>query len=611
MLIQLAAETCQTTASLLGQGDNQVVLLKIPSESLLASEGITESLYVDNFINFLVQYSDEAGIPIKPLETWQSHNLFAYSKRYHYKGAQVSTALKKISRLASEANQVVPTLNGDLSGLYSTGASGASEDVTPTAAYTCTMFEAAHILRRNMPWLREIEDSHTVTLVTTSRTLGGFPVTLYSNFCMRAVQDQLTSGLHLARSLLRHPTTRSGVSTYINMIPKTRLDLESLIKDPSSLPLATPLQSEHHLRDMIRQHLPTLIKNRSVKNLFDFNADTQKLNLIQDLTTMKPFNPRLANKLYSLSNFGLQEKYVSKFSGARSIQQATISQWSNEMDVIESIKTVEISNQNALKSKYASLTLTNILRPKESICITQLAQKLRDSMWKMNLEGITMAAQQEQTRLYRWEEVPTKWATRTILYIVDETVNNLGHMCRGKHTPYYGSATKMRTRRAPMQVLEVGNIISSIKQLMELRGWVKGDEHVTRLIDTLITEKTTVSLNTLLLYTRQVYSGAIAHILPCQALKRGGMANQNLNFSSHISIISALHYAKSGTNYTICFQSAFLYGLSALSHLQEQGFNIAGKWGLVFCNSCCVSEIPAEEFHFSTRHMTECICRTK
>lgn len=80
------------------------------------------------------------------------------------------------------------------------------------------------------------------------------------------------------------------------------------------------------------------------------------------------------------------------------------------------------------------------------------------------------------------------------------------------------------------------------------------------------------------------------------------MANQNLNFSSHIRIISdtALHYAKSGTNYTICFQSACLYGLSALSHLQEQGFNIAGKWGLVFCKPCCVSEIPAEEFSLQT-----------
>lgn len=125
---------------------------------------------------------------------------------------------------------------------------------------------------------------------------------------------------------------------------------------------------------------------------------------------------------------------------------------------------------------------------------------------------------------------------------------------------------------------------------------------MTDLIDTLITEKTTIPLDDLLLYTRQVYSGAISHRLPCQALKSGGMANQNLNFASHVRIISdtALHYAKSGINYTICFQSSFLYALSALSHLQSAGTNKAGKWGLVFHKSCCVKEIPLETFSLTS-----------
>lgn len=131
-LIQLAAETCDTIASLLGQGDNQVVLLRIPAPGVLARERRTEYEYVDNFVNVLTRYAQDAGIPIKPLETWQAEKLFEYSRKYHYMGAQVSCALKKISRLSSEVNQVVPTLNSDLSGLYSTGASAASEDLTPT-----------------------------------------------------------------------------------------------------------------------------------------------------------------------------------------------------------------------------------------------------------------------------------------------------------------------------------------------------------------------------------------------------------------------------------------------------------------------------------------------
>lgn len=218
----------------------------------------------------LVQYTDEAGIPIKPLETWQSHNLFEYSRKYHYNGVQVSTVLKKISRLASEANQVVLTLNGDLSGLYSTGSSAASYDVTPT--YTCTMFEAAHMLRRCIPWLKEKDDSHSISLVTTSRTLGGFPVTSYPNFCMRAIQDPLTFGLQLARTILRDPVVRTGVSTYITLQEKSRIEFESLIKDPSSLPLSTQLQSEHHLRDMIMDII--------IVNLYERQDHIYAMNLL-------------------------------------------------------------------------------------------------------------------------------------------------------------------------------------------------------------------------------------------------------------------------------------------------------------------------------------------
>lgn len=597
MLIALAAETCGTTASLLGQGDNQVVLLKIPPADLLAREEQDERSYVNNFVSVLTRYAHDAGIPIKPLETWQATKLFEYSRKYHYEGAQVSCALKKISRLASEANQVIPTVNGDLSGLYSTGASAAAEDLTPGCAYVTAVFEAMHLLRRSMPWLREKSLGHSIVLATNTRTLGGFPVTSYPNFCMRAVQDPLTTGLHWLRTLLSRGATGSAAEELVVMTRKARMDYESLVKDPTSLPLATPLQPEHYLRDMIKTHLPNLIKNKAVKNLFDITAEEQKERLISTLTRVKPFNPRLANKLYSLSNFGLQEKYISKFTGARSIQQATITAWENETEVIQSVKTVEEANSSVLKSRSGSHLLRDLYLSRPT-CMTDTAQLLREEMWGLPMEGITMPSQQEQTRLYRWEEIPIQWASRAILVMVDASVEDDPLTTRGRHTPYYGSATKMRVRRAPMQVLEVGNVVSSLKQLMEIKGWVKGDAAMQQLIEALIQEKTTIPIEALEMYTRQVYSGAISHRLPCQALKRGGMTNQNLNFSSHIRILSdtALHYAKSGTNYTICFQSAFLYAISTLAQYQEMGIHIEGKWGLVFHQPCCVKEIPTEQF---------------
>lgn len=296
MLIALAAETCGTTASLLGQGDNQVVLLKIPPADMLAREEQNERSYVNNFGNVLTRYAQEAGIPIKPLKKWQAAKLFEYSSKYHYEGAQVSCALKKISRLASEANQVIPTVNGDLSGLYSTGASAPAEDMTPGCAYVTAVFESIHLLRRVMPWLREKTLGHSIVLATTSRSLGGFPVTSYPNFCMRAIQDPLTTGLHWLRTLLSRGATCGAAEELVHLVKKGRVEYESLVKDPTSLPLATPLQPEHYLRDMIKVHLPNIIKNKAVKNLFDISAEEQRSKLISTLTRVNPFNHRLANK---------------------------------------------------------------------------------------------------------------------------------------------------------------------------------------------------------------------------------------------------------------------------------------------------------------------------
>jgi len=93
MLIHLAAETCNTTASLLGHRENQNVLLKIPSECYLANMNVTEITYVNNFVHVLAEYAIKAGILIMPLETRQARDLSEYLNKYHYKCAKVSCTL--------------------------------------------------------------------------------------------------------------------------------------------------------------------------------------------------------------------------------------------------------------------------------------------------------------------------------------------------------------------------------------------------------------------------------------------------------------------------------------------------------------------------------------
>ncbi|CAH0717083.1 unnamed protein product, partial [Brenthis ino] len=45
LIILLAAHACDTTASLLGQGDNQIIVLRIPSAEYLQERGLTPDTY--------------------------------------------------------------------------------------------------------------------------------------------------------------------------------------------------------------------------------------------------------------------------------------------------------------------------------------------------------------------------------------------------------------------------------------------------------------------------------------------------------------------------------------------------------------------------------------
>ncbi|CAG9822114.1 unnamed protein product [Phaedon cochleariae] len=435
-----------------------------------------------------------------------------------------------------------------------------------------------------------------------SRYLGGMPISLYANFCTRAVQDMLSTNLRLLKTSERYPDVYKWVSAWSNMRFQNPVDYESLIKDPQCLPLRYVARPENILKREVQKGVSTMVINCVIKALFCQEMEQEKATLIEDLMCISPVDPRLLNKLYSLlSNPGLQEKYLGKFSNTRSIQQVAFKRWTNEKEVLLWVKRMESILSNWYKGKEASSSDLTFLKPYLQGCTMRSAHELRSRTWGITLEGITMPAQQEQTTLHVWRDIPANWRERAILIAVDGTIHSDVITTRGKRTPYFGSHTRLRAKRAPLQVLEVETMVESIKQLMELHSWVKGSESLTKLIETMIIEKTSVPLNTLTQYSRLIYSGTISHRLSCPALRRGGMANQSLAYASHCVINSdtATKYAKQGTNYTICFQSAFLYGLSCLSQYKELGVNTAGEWALVLSCEDCTAEIPEELFTMS------------
>lgn len=72
LLILIASWRCGTSATLLGQGDNQVILLRIPPGECLSKLQIDKEGYTSQFLRVLEDLSIKIGIVIKLEETWWS-----------------------------------------------------------------------------------------------------------------------------------------------------------------------------------------------------------------------------------------------------------------------------------------------------------------------------------------------------------------------------------------------------------------------------------------------------------------------------------------------------------------------------------------------------------
>lgn len=81
------------------------------------------------------------------------------------------------------------------------------------------------------------------------------------------------------------------------------------------------------------------------------------------------------------------------------------------MEVLTSVQDVEGLTSHMMEEKPRQSLLFSLFGGENS-CLTHLAQTLRDDMWGLNLEGITMTSQQEQTGLYKWNDVLLNWASR-------------------------------------------------------------------------------------------------------------------------------------------------------------------------------------------------------
>ncbi|DAZ87907.1 TPA_asm: hypothetical protein [Macroli virus] len=593
-LIARAAFDHGTNASLLGQGDNQVIVLAIPEAHGESQESAAN--FAANFIRRLVREATIMGMEVKPEETWSSSVLNEYSKGYHLYGSDVSRGLKKAAHLGSETNDGLVTLSNEISSIFSGALQVASVDPHPAPAYLLSCMIASQELDACTTKLTAYQLAASL-LVT--RELGGLPTLPYSAFCYRGVSDPLTLALSVVRTSIRVNYRVFSEISKLLLLQRGPGDLKMLIKDPYSLNIRVPMSAENQVRALLRRGLPEIVTNREIAGLFGSEADRREAELVEDLSRLSPMNPVLANYIYTLTNVSLRDRLLGRFSNSRSVRCAIQPVCSlTETDLANLIRDADRGLIRHLRACFSqgARTWSAVFRIDENCCLTLLAQELRERTWDMPVVGVTMAAPQEQMHLARPRN-DSDFAHSIAFYMrpVDELLSR-----RGPYEPYIGSDTRVKTRKSSLEILDTYSMVTNLKRAIRLGPWVSPDQEsqLAQLLRQIVTEKTTIDLDILKDSCGRVVGGSVAHRLRSEASAAGSMINGLINFSSNCLILTdcATAYAKSADDYTICFQSIMLSGISRLAHLYEAGVDVGGHWlGTLSCQSC-TKLVPPDEY---------------
>nr|WMD26762.1 polymerase protein [Aristolochia-associated cytorhabdovirus] len=428
MLLELLCDRHQIDYQLMGQGDNQVLLVTIYSkmsvkygiESLEAKLEIQDKL--TKFLDDLFLDSKRIGLPIKPLETWISDQFFAYGKLPVYKGVAGSQSLKKIARCFPFSNDDIMTLDNMLGAISASYNSACSADFSVFPSFFISQlqsFLAINWVLTNHP-LSSVSINYlnppkfqkdNKSLFSHLRT---GPVTRDNLVLMINLIPKILGGYNTHNTLMSHCRGNPGpvshlliclfdlheegfreernisqfqrlienwIAPLFNTVPRYSM----LVSDPYSINIWTPPSSKTITQKMIRSQVKSIAGNSQFalwfKELMGITEDKKKQDLINILSDTEIIFPRLCYSLIKGSIFGYAESVTSKIDKTVTLSRMT----SSQQNVVGTIWEGE---ERFLRYFYWRSSL--FLRPPMQInCSLEYAIFVRNIGWKKEVIGVS------------------------------------------------------------------------------------------------------------------------------------------------------------------------------------------------------------------------------
>lgn len=633
--------------SLMGQGDNQVLIIHFDSK---ASENyINEEM--DRILDRMDQVLKLVGPPLKKEETWVSTSLFIYGKFIILNGCPRSMSQKKMCRMFPMSNEGFPTTETALSSVVANGSAACASDFNPLVPFFMQSFWMVSIIHNMLTYsylgfsvpdlikglksvrflvpgfpsptevkfglqddkIRAVstkDNNLLLALCIFPKVLGGFPIGFLCQNLVKGFPDPVTECLAIIKSF--YPNLNRQEHFYVNnfLSPQInpQLNLEYLFSNPAGLNLLVPTTPGDIVKSSVTRFIQAAdwIVNPYV-NTFISMADKDQKDLTEALAEMTPLNPIIAHSILESTLVGRAKQVMEQLNKTGTLVKIAAKEGDNLLGRVTKSET------NYINSVIYSIFYKGNLNINILDCSRKNAQLMRETTWKRpDITGVTVPYPFEcfkMTSGMHCQDHPNP--EKGYILIKETTTLPLKSWMRGERigesVPYLGSRTHDKVQSYGKQVASFSApLLKKCAQLQSLIGWAtERDSNLSRCIRTILESVTDLSPELLTPSDAEI-SGSVEHRLATTAISRGGNVEMVFTFGTFLSIATdtLIAYSKGTANVNLHFQACMSWVVSIFSMMKSMGYGPSIKFGHYHqrCLDCIIAinetkvEVPHREW---------------
>ncbi|QNO38995.1 polymerase protein [paper mulberry mosaic associated virus] len=597
ILIKYVCDRLGIKYTLMGQGDNQVLMAtiytksrKYDQDSEQGAREIRDTLM--RLINDLTSIFGKVGLPLKPLETWISEDFFSYGKTPLFRGIPLATSLKRLSRVFPFSNEDLMTLDNAMGAIGANTQSASMTDCHPAVSLfigrlqqsiCINVFLQYHPLtgmglssnlrskfvnfklrtQKGQYFSDERErllnkDDIKRLIMLIPKTLGGYNTFVPCELIVRGFPDPVSRDMDfmfkIAEGCSHDRNLQNAIINWISVLFSPTEDYMHLIQDPVSLNLLIPPRSNMVVKKAVRESIKQMgFKSDFASWFYEVMgvSDNECIReLVECLTEHEDLNVRLLHDIVGSTIYGYAESVTSKIDKTVTLSRIVTS----NQDVVSKLMTGEdkFFNYFCWRSEYSDGELI------DWECSSRYVRTIRNKGWKKNVQTVStpfpfsfMTTDRSST------DRPDSFME---VVMSDLSLGNVERIfCQlGQALPYLGSNVKEKLHStAARMAFGSEPLITRPVRLTRTIGWfVDEDSEIAEVIRELVRAVTNIDPNTMISIPEFV-KGHMMHRYRDFALKHGAMWMPLFGSVSHMSISSNnfLEYAKGTKNVTMHFQS--------------------------------------------------------